>query len=160
VHGAAVCVLLTGRAGSGKATIGRGIVNEIERRERSCAVLDATGVGSHLQPGNAALVWCCGLLVTNGVIAVVTAPIERRAAREELRRAVPALVEVFLDAPPALCAERAGRADDGYEAPYAPDLRVPTHDREPAASVAQAVSFLEEQGVVPRDPPHPSERAR
>lgn len=153
-------MLLTGRAGSGKETIGRGIADELRRRGRACAVLDAPGVERHLLPGTDALVWCCGLLVTSGATALVTAPIATRAEREHLRDSMPALVEVFLDSPPALCAERAGRVDDAYEVPYAPDLRVPTHDRAPAASVAQAISFLEERGVAPRDPPHPSERSR
>ena len=155
----AVCVLFTGRSGSGKQTIGHGVADELRRRDRACAVLDAPGVVRNLQPGADSLVWCCGLLVTSGATALVTAPIPTRAAREHLRDALPVLVEVFLDAPAELCAQRAGRADHTYEEPYAPDLRVPTHDRDPAASIAQTVSFLEERGVAPRDPAHPSERS-
>lgn len=80
------------------------------------------------------------------MVAVVTAPVPRREDREQLRTEVPRLVEVFVDAPASQCEARAGRADPGYEEPYAPDLRVPTHDREPRASVAQVLSFLEEHG--------------
>jgi adenylylsulfate kinase len=151
------CVLFTGRTGAGKTTIGRGVADELRRRGRACAVLDAAAVEGHLRPGTDALVWCCELLVTNGATALVTAPISTRAERERLRDAMPSLVEVFADAPAAVCAERSGRPDDSYEDPYAPDLRIPTHDRDAAASVAQAVSFLEERGVAPRDPAHPSE---
>jgi adenylylsulfate kinase len=153
----AVCVLLTGRAGAGKATVGSGIAAELRRRGRTCAVLDATGVEAFLQPGIGALVWCCELLTTAGATAVVTVPIATRDARDRLRDAVPGVVEVFLDAPPAVCAERARHDDPAYEPPYAPELRVPTHDRDPTASVAQVISFLEEHGMTPRDPPHPSE---
>jgi adenylylsulfate kinase len=156
----AVCVLFTGRAGSGKTTIGRGVALELRRRGRECGVLDAADVERHLQPGTDAVAWCASLLVAAGATAIVTTPIPGRVAREELRDSFPVFLEIFLDAPAALCAERAERRDDDFEEPYAPDLRVPTHDRDPAASIAQAMSFLEDQGVSPRDPPHPSERTR
>jgi adenylylsulfate kinase len=158
VHEAA-CVLFTGRAGAGKHTIGHGVANELRRRGGHCGVLDADVVERHLHAGIEALVWCCTLLVTSGATAVVTTPVPARAGRDLLRDMIPAFLEVFLDAPAALCAERSGGSDDEFEAPYAPDLRVPTHDRDPAASIAQVMSFLEERGVVPGDPVHPSELA-
>jgi adenylylsulfate kinase-like enzyme len=154
----ATCVLLTGRAGAGKTTIGRGVADELRRRGRSCGVLDAAAVERHLRPGVDSVVWCCALLVGGGAHVVVTAPVPTRAAREQLRDAIPTLVELFLDAPAALCAQRSGGTDEEFEEPYAADLRVPTHDRDPAASIAQSVSFLETIGVAPRDPVHPSER--
>jgi adenylylsulfate kinase len=155
----AVCVLFTGRAGAGKATVGRGVAAELRRRGRPCGVLDAVGVEQHLRADADSLVWCCTLFVTSGATALVTTPVATRAERERLRDAIPAILEVFLDAPAALCTERSGRVDTAFEEPYAPDLRVPTHDRDPAASIAQAMSFLEDRGVVPRDPAHPSERS-
>ena len=122
-------------------------------------MLDAVGVEQHLPPDADSLVWCCTHFVASGATANVTAPVATRAERERLRDAIPAILEVFLDAPATLCTERSGRADTAFEEPYAPDLRVPTHDRDPAASIAQAMSFLEDRGVVPRDPAHPSERS-
>lgn len=153
-------MVFTGRAGAGKTTIGRGVADELRRRGRSCGLLEADAVDQHLQPGTDALVWCCALLVGSGAHAIVTTPISTRAVREQLRDAVPAFLEIFLDAPAALCTERSGRRDEGFEEPYAADLRVPTHDRDPSASTAQAMSFLEEHGVAPRDPVHPSEADR
>ena len=153
-----VCVLLTGRAGAGKTTIGRGVADELRRRGRPCGLLEADAVDRHLRPGTDSLVWCCTLLVESGTHVIVTTPVPTRAAREELRDAVPALLEIFVDAPAALCEGRSGRADEDYEEPYAAELRVPTHDRDAAASIAQAVSFLEERGVAPHDPIHPSEQ--
>lgn len=161
----ASCVLFTGRAGAGKTTVGQAVADELRRRGRACAVLDEAALEGHLQPGPEALVWCCELLVTSGATAVVTVPIPARADRELLRTAMPGLVEVFLDAPPSVCADRAddraarGTAaeSDAFEEPYAPDLRVPTYDRDPSASVAQVISHLEDAGVAPHDPPHPSE---
>lgn len=143
----AACVLLTGRAGAGKATIGRAVVDELRASGRPSALLDAGARDEHLQPGDASLAWCCTLLVESGVVTVVAAPVPRRDDRERLRAEVPRLVEVFVDAPLDRCEARAGRADPDYEEPYAPDLRVPTHDREARASVAQVLSYLEEHGL-------------
>lgn len=154
----ALCVLFTGRVGAGKTTVGRGVAEELRRRGCACGVLDAAAVDEHLRPGADALVWCCQLLVRGEATALVTLPIPTREARERLRAAMPTLVEVFLDAPAALCAERSGTDDDEFEEPYAPELRVPTHDRDAAASIAQVMSHLEERGIAPHDPPHPTEQ--
>jgi adenylylsulfate kinase-like enzyme len=144
-------VLLTGRAGAGKQTIGSDVVAELRARGRASALVDRSAVDHHLGPGIEALAWLCALLVESGVVALVSAPVARRDERERLRAGVPALLEVFVDAPPDRCEARAGRADPTYEEPYAPDLRVPTHDRDPRASVAQVLSFLEAQGLVAPD---------
>jgi len=155
----ALCILFTGRSGAGKDTVGRGVARELRRRGHACALVDAASVELHLEPGPAAIVWCCGLLTANGVTALVTSPAPTRAVRERLRAEMPQLREVYLDIPGNLGTARSGERDDGYEEPYAPDLRVPTYDRDAAASIAQVVSFLEVQGVAPHDPPHPSEQA-
>jgi adenylylsulfate kinase len=154
---ATTCVWLTGRAGAGKRTIAAAIVAELLRRELPAALLDEASVTGRLVNGPDALAWCCNLLTTNGVPVVVAVPVPSRDDRELLRQAVPDFVEVFLDAPAEVCTMRAGRSDDTYEAPYAPELRVPTHGRDAAASVAQVLSFLEDRGVVAHDPRHPSD---
>ncbi len=145
-------MLLTGRAGAGKQTIGSGVVAELRRRGRPSALVDAAAVDEHLSSGadssaTGSLAWLCSLLVASGVVAVVAAPVAARDARERLRDEVGELVEVFVDAPADTCAARAGRPDPDYEEPYAPDLRVPTHDRAATASIAQVLSFLEERGL-------------
>jgi adenylylsulfate kinase-like enzyme len=141
-------VLLTGRAGAGKQTIGRGVVTELRARRRPSALVDGPAVEHHLAPGIGSLTWLCALLVESGVLVLVSAPVPGRDERERLRAAVPDLVEVFVDAPAEQCEARAGRTDAGFEEPYAPDLRVPTHDREPRASIAQVLSYLEERALV------------
>ena len=153
----AACVCLTGRAGAGKRTIATALVAELLQRGLPAALLDEAGVKGRLVDGPDVLAWCCTLLTTNGVPTVVAVPVPSRDDRELLRGVVPDFVEVFLDAPPEVCTMRAGRSDDAYEAPYAPELRVPTHGRDAAASAAQVLSFLEDRGVVPHDPQHPSE---
>jgi adenylylsulfate kinase len=151
------CIWLTGRAGAGKRTIAAAIVAELRRRGLTAALLDEATIAGRLVDGPDALAWCVSLLTTNGVPTVVAVAVPARDDRELLRAAIPDFVEVFLDAPPEVCAARSGGSDDGYEAPYAPELRVPTHGRDAAASAAQVLSFLEDRGVVAHDPQHPSD---
>jgi len=139
-------VLLTGRAGAGKQTNGNEVVTELRARGRSAGLVDVVAVSQHLVGGSSPR-WLCQWLVESGLMTVVSAPIPEREEREQLRAAVPALLEIFVDAPVDVCAARAGQPDPGYEEPYAPDLRVPTHDRAPRASAAQVLSFLEEHGL-------------
>ena len=85
-----------------------------------------------------ALAWLARLLTAAGVIVVIAADDPRRRARDQLRAEVPGFVEIFVDGGP----ER-----DHYEEPVAPELRVPTHDRSPEASVALVVSWFERNVV-------------
>jgi adenylylsulfate kinase-like enzyme len=143
-------VLLTGRVGAGKQTIGRGVLQELRSRGQPSALVDGASVEHRLGPGIDALTWLCSLLVDSGVLVLVSAPVPGRDERERFRAAVPAVVEVFVDAPADQCEARSGRADTAFEEPYAPDLRVPTYDREPSASIAQVLSDLEERDLVDR----------
>jgi adenylylsulfate kinase len=141
------CVLLAGRAGAGKQTIARGVVSELRTRERPSAVVDRAAL-DRLTSGLEPLTWLCTLLVESGLVVLVSAPVPGREERERFRATVPDVVEVFVDAPAEQCEARSGRSDAAFEEPYAPDLRVPTHDREPRASIAQVLSFVEARGLV------------
>ena len=148
----AVCLWLTGRHGAGKRTIGTAVAETLRADGRACALLDADTLSTHLalgpaEGGLASLAWLARLLTENGVTTVVTVDTSRRADRDAVRAEVPGFVEVYVDAPAELCATRAGVADPRYEEPIAPDLRVPTHDRDARASTAQLVSFLERARV-------------
>jgi len=140
------CVWLTGRRGAGKTTVARAVAAQLRRRGAPVAVVDEAEVREHLG-GDAdpldALLWVARLVMGAGAVAVVAVDQPRRATRDELRVTVPGFVEVFVDGGPG--------ADD-YEEPYAPELRVPTRDRSAEASAAQVVSWLEDQGLVVREP--------
>ena len=135
---------LTGRAGSGKSTIAEAVVAELRRRGRAAVGIDEPEVRAHLDGTEraAALAWVVGLLVEGDVVAVVAAHEPSRAARDRLRSEIPSFAEVFVDR---------GDGPDAYEEPFAPELRVPTHDRDAGASAAQIVSWLEDSGVLERD---------
>jgi adenylylsulfate kinase-like enzyme len=134
------CVWLTGRPGSGKTTIGVAVVDELRRRGTQAALIDEPEVVTHLSSDEPidALGWLARLVTATGAIVVITSDDPRRATRDRLRSEVPGFVEIFVDGGP-------GR--DQYEEPVAPELRVPTHDRSAAASVAQVVSWLERNVV-------------
>ena len=148
------CVWLTGRRGSGKTTVGRLVANELGERGVPHVLLDEDepGVRVHLQTDEAgtplpAIAWLAVLFSERGVVAIVSADAPGRAARDDMRGSVDRFVEVYVDAPAEVCRERRGKVWT-YEEPYAPELRVPSHDRSPAASAAQVVSYLEEQGLL------------
>ena len=138
-----MCLWLTGRAGSGKSTIARAVARELERAGLAVALLDEDEM-RHLGDGLGATVWLVRLLAESGITTVVAADRPDRDDRERVREAVGHFVEVIVDGG----ASDAG--DDSYEEPFAPELRVPTHDREPNASIALVISWLEHTGELTR----------
>jgi adenylylsulfate kinase-like enzyme len=130
------CVWLTGRPGSGKTTIAVAVVEELRRRGVPVALLDEPDARAHLSAEDPvdALGWAARLLTSTGAVVVAAADVPRRAARDRLRTDLVGFVEVFVDG---------GPGDDGYQEPVAPELRVPTRDRSPEASVALVLSWLE-----------------
>ena len=150
-----VCVWLTGRRGSGRTSVGRLVVEELTRRGRPAVLLDDDDpdLRLYLAPDDTgsqlpAVAWLAAVLVGNGVVAVVSAATPGHAARDDVRARIGRFVEVHVDAPVDVCVARVGTADT-YEEPYAPEVRVPTHDRTPRAGAAQVVSYLEAAGITP-----------
>lgn len=135
----ACCVWLTGPPGAGKRTIAHGVVDALREQGTDMLLLDEDTATKHLAEGPDAIAWLCRLLVTHGVPVIVALPMPARDDRDLIRDAVPGFVEVFVDR---------ARHNDAYEEPFAPELRVPTHDRSPRASVAQLLSWLEDREVV------------
>jgi adenylylsulfate kinase len=149
---AGACVWLTGQRGAGKSTVARAVADELRRRGRAAIVLDDPDAREHLRADDpiASVAWLAGVLADCGVVAVVALDAPARAMRDRARGAIGPFVEVFVD--------NGGRGDaSGYEEPFAAELRVPTHDRDATASAAQVISWLERRGLMPHDPPHPSE---
>lgn len=168
------CVVwLTGLSGSGKSTLSRGLEHELFRRNLQAIVLDGDnlrhGLNSNLgfSPEDrsenirrAAEVGA--LLASAGHVAIIAliSPYrqDRRAAREVARRIDCAFVEIFVDAPLAVCEERdpknlyrrarAGELrgftgiDAPYEAPQESEIHVHTGELGIAASLELIMEHL------------------
>jgi adenylylsulfate kinase len=99
--------------------------------------------------------WVAALLARHGVTSIVVSDAQWPDAAEEARGTIRNFIEVFVDTPIDICIERVGAdAAVDYTEPIAPELRVLTHDRDPNASAAQVVSYLESTGMFTARAPH------
>ena len=141
----------TGMSGAGKSTLSERIVARLRGAGAKVEVLDGDVVRTNLSQGLGfsredrdtnirRIGFVAQLLSRNGVIAVVAAISPYRATREEVKSRIPNFVEVFVDAPLAVLAERdvkglykkalAGEVgqftgvSDPYEPPLSPDIVV------------------------------------
>ena len=160
----------TGLSGAGKTTIAEIVEHELRERERRVEVLDGDIVRTNLSKGlgfgrddrniNVLRIgFVANLLTRNGVAVIVSAISPYKEARDQVRRRIVDFVEVFVDAPLEVCAERdvkglyqkafAGEipqftgVSDPYEPPAAPDLTLKTDEEEPQESARKVIEKLE-----------------
>jgi adenylylsulfate kinase len=170
----------TGLSGAGKTTIAEIVEHELRERERRVEVLDGDIVRTNLSKGlgfdredrniNVLRIgFVANLLARNGVAVIVSAISPYKEARDQVRRRIIDFVEVFVDAPVEVCAERdvkglyakayAGEilqftgVSDPYEPPAAPDLVLKTEGEEPQESARKVIEKLEFFGYLQ----HPAE---
>ena len=167
--GKGLTVWLTGLPSAGKTSISRAVFERLWARGYKVESLDGDVVREHLSKGLGyskadrdenirRIGFVAELLTRNGVIVLVSAISPYGAVRDEVRRRIGNFLEVYVNAPLALCEQRdvkglyrRARAgdlqhltgvDDPYEAPAAPDVECRT-DRETlmesAAKVLDAV---------------------
>ena len=169
----------TGLSGSGKTTISEIVEHELRERERQVEVLDGDIVRTNLSKGltfsrddrniNVLRIgFVANLLTRNGVGVIVSAISPYKEARDQVRRRIVDFVEVFVDAPLEVCAERdvkglykkafAGEIEqftgvsDPYEPPNAPDLVLKTDEESPEESARKVIEKLEFFGYLwPRE---------
>jgi len=169
----------TGLSGSGKTTISEIVERELRNRERPVEVLDGDIVRTNLSKGLSfsrddrninvlRIGFVANLLTRNGVGVVVSAISPYKEARDQVRRRIVDFVEVFVDAPLEVCADRdvkglykkafAGEiqqftgVSDPYEPPNAPDLVLKTDEETPEESAQRVIEKLEFFGYLwPRE---------
>jgi len=169
----------TGLSGSGKTTISEIVERELKERERPVEVLDGDIVRTNLSKGltfsrddrniNVLRIgFVANLLTRNGVGVIVSAISPYKEARDQVRRRIVDFVEVFVDAPLEVCADRdvkglykkafAGEIEqftgvsDPYEPPNAPDLILKTDEESPDESAQRVIEKLEFFGYLwPRE---------
>src|SRR5450432_3275641 len=168
----------TGMSGAGKSTISKLLVERLRRRNAKVEVLDGDVVRTNLSKGlgfskedrdeNVRRIgFVCELLARNGVIAIAAAISPYRDVRDEVRARIPNFVEVFVDCPVEVLAERdvkglykralAGEIpqftgiSDPYEPPRAPEVTVNSSQETPEQSVEKIWATLERLGLVSFD---------
>ncbi len=146
-------VWLTGLPCSGKTTLGLALTERLLARGWQAEFLDGDVIRHELwrdlgfsktdrEENIRRLGFVAGLLARHGIIVVVSAVSPYRAARDQVRRSSANFVEVFVNAPLAVCEQRdvkgmyrrarAGQlpgftgVDDPYEPPLHPDVECRT----------------------------------
>jgi adenylylsulfate kinase len=165
----------TGLSGSGKTTISEIVEKELRERGHRVEVLDGDVVRTNLSKGlgfsredrNINILrigFVAHLLSRNGVATIVSAISPYKEARDQVRRRIIDFVEVFVDCPLEVCAERDVKGfyekafkgeieqftgvSDPYEPPAAPDLILKTDQEEPHESARKVLEKLEFYGYV------------
>jgi len=168
----------TGMSGAGKSTISRALELRLRERGARVEVLDGDVVRTHLSKGLGfskddrdenirRIGFVCELLSRNGVIAIAAAISPYRTVREEVRARIPNFVEVFVECPIEVLAERdvkglykralAGEipnftgVSDPYEAPVNPEVTVNSSTESPEESAERIWATLERLGLVSFD---------
>ncbi len=170
-------VWFTGLSGAGKSTVSNIIEAELKKRELRVEVLDGDVIRTHLSKGLGfskadrdtnirRIGWVCEVLSRNGVVAIAAAISPYREIRDEVRGKVGRFVEVYMECPVPILADRdvkglykkalAGEiknftgVDDPYEPPIKPEVVCHTDGREtPQQSAAKVICKLEELGYIP-----------
>jgi adenylylsulfate kinase len=165
----------TGLSGAGKTTVGEIVEKELKERGLRVEVLDGDIVRTNLSKGlgfsredrniNVLRIgFVANLLTRNGVAVIVSAISPYKEARDQVRRRIIDFVEVFVDVPLEVAAERdvkglykkafAGEikqftgVSDPYEPPAAPDLVLKTDQETPEESARKVIEKLEYFGYL------------
>jgi len=160
----------TGLSGAGKTTVSEIVEKELKERGLRVEVLDGDIVRTNLSKGlgfsredrnvNVLRIgFVANLLTRNGVAVIVSAISPYKEARDQVRRRIIDFVEVFVDVPLEVAAERdvkglykkafAGEIEqftgvsDPYEPPAAPDLILKTDEETPEESARKVLEKLE-----------------
>jgi adenylylsulfate kinase len=166
----------TGLSGAGKTTIAEIVESELRDHLGTVEVLDGDIVRTNLSKGlgfsredrdtNVLRIgFVANLLTRNGVAVIVSAISPYEEVRDQVRRDIgDDFVEIFVDAPLQVCAERDVKGlykkafsgeipaftgvSDPYEPPTAPELHIKTNEEEPQESARRVISKLEELGYL------------
>ena len=175
-YGRGFTLWFTGLSGAGKTTISEIVEKELRERYGKVEVLDGDIVRTNLSKGLGfsredrdtnilRIGFVAELLTRNGVGVIVSAISPFKEARDQVRRNIGEdFIEVYVDAPLEVCAERdvkglykkafAGEigqftgVSDPYEPPAAPELHIRTDEEEPRESALRVILKLDELGYL------------
>lgn len=163
-------VWMTGLSGAGKSTLSQMLAREFRWRGHEVEVLDGDEVRQHLSKGLGfsredrdtnvkRIAFVAKLLARHGVIVITAAISPYREARAWARQEIKDFVEVYVNCPVEVCADRdvkglykkalAGEIEaftgvsDPYEEPEKPEITVDTSIQSPEESAAHIIRCLE-----------------
>jgi adenylyl-sulfate kinase len=166
----------TGLSGSGKSSLSERIFRRLVACGAQVELLDGDEVRTHLSKGlgfskedrdtNVRRIgFVAELLTRHGVIAITAAISPYRDTRQAVRERIGTFVEVFMDCPIPVLAERdvkglykkalAGEiphftgVSDPYEPPESPDLRVDSSTEDIAVSEERVWTLLKDRRLIP-----------
>lgn len=170
-----VTLWFTGLSGAGKSTISEVVEAQLRAQNYNLERLDGDIVRTNLTKGlgfskedrdeNVRRIgFVSHLLTRNGVIVLVSAISPYRAVREEVKAKIGDFIEVFVNAPLAVCEERdvkglyqrarAGEIpnftgiDDPYEPPTNPEIECRTDLETLDESVTKVMAELKKRGYI------------
>ena len=162
----------TGLSGAGKTTISQAVEKELISQGYKVEVLDGDVVRENLTKGLGfskadrdenirRIGFVAQLLTRNGVIVIVSAISPYRNIRDEVRSRIGDFVEVYVNAPLAVCEERDVKGlykrarsgeiksftgiDDPYEAPMSPEIECRTDQETLEESVTKVLTEVQER---------------
>lgn len=170
-------IWFTGLSGAGKTTLAQKLVPALKARGHKVELLDGDVVRTNLSKGLGfskedrdtnirRIGFVCNLLSRNGVVAVASAISPYREVRDEVRENIRSFVEVYVECPIPVLAERdvkglykkalAGEiknftgVDDPYEAPLKAEVTVHSDKESVDESLGKIVAKLEQLGYLSR----------
>lgn len=168
-------IWFTGLSGAGKTTLARLLEPELQSRGYKVEVLDGDIIRTNLSKGLGfskedrdtnirRIGFVCDLLARNEVIAIAAAISPYKEVRDELRSSLRNFIEVYVECPIAVLAERdvkglykkalAGEIknftgiDDPYEAPETPEVIAHSDLETPEQSLAKILAKLEALNLI------------
>jgi bifunctional enzyme CysN/CysC len=162
-------VWFTGLSGAGKTTICNAVYTELLAQGFKVEVLDGDAVRRKLNndlgfsqkdrdENIRRIGFLAQMLARHGVIVLVAAISPYRAVREELRKTIANFMEVYVNAPLAVCEQRDPKGlykrarnkqiagftgvDDPYQPPLAPEVECPTDRETVKASSSKVVAAV------------------
>lgn len=168
----------TGLSGAGKSTLSQAVAARLRDHGAEVELLDGDVIRTRLSKGLGfskedrdenirRIAFVCELLSSHGIIAIVAAISPYRAVRDEVRSRIANFVEVYVECPIEVLAERdikglykkalAGEIpnftgiSDPYEPPLAPAVTVNSSRETPEQSVERIWATLENSGLISFD---------
>ena len=169
-------IWFTGLSGAGKSTLAGLLEKELRKCGMKVEVLDGDVIRTHLSKGLGfskedrdtnirRIGWVCQVLSRNNVVAIAAAISPYREIRDEIRTNIGNFVEVYVEAPIAVLAERdvkglykkalAGEiknftgVSDPYEPPLHPEVVCHSDHETVTESLTKILGFLETNGYLP-----------